>query len=117
MVEMAHTYTIILPIDKRKCKRLAELLEMFRQNAIVQRREVERIMPRATLNQLLYTLSLVERQVFEKYGFRLFEFRWVKREDGSRFKVMEPATEMELADVEGMRFVTFTKTMEGGKNE
>ncbi len=106
---MAHTYTIILPIDKRKCKRLAELLGMFRQNAIVQRGEVERIMPRATFTQLLYTLRLIEKQVFERYGFRLFEFRWVRREDGQRVKVMEPAASMEFADVEGMRFVTFVK--------
>ncbi len=106
---MTNTYTIILPIDKRKCRRLAELLEMFRLNAKVQRREVERVMPRATFTQLLYTLRLVEKQVFEKHGFRLFEFKWVSREDGQKVKVMEPAAKMEFADVEGMRFVTFIK--------
>lgn len=108
---MANTYTVILPIDKRKCVRLAELLGLFRQNATVRHSEVERIMPRATFTQLLYTLRLIERLVLEKYGFRLFEFKQVRREDGRMVKVMEPAAKMEFADVEGMRFVTFVKEM------
>ncbi len=112
---MAHTYTIILPVDKRKCKRLAELLELFQKNATVQRREVERIMPRATFTQLLYTLRLVERQVFDRHGFRLFEFKWAKREDGCKVKVMKPAVKVEFADVEGVKFVTFTKTINESK--
>ncbi len=116
MVEMAHTYTVIMPIDKRKCRRLAELLGLFRQNSVVRYDEVDKVMPRITFSQLLYTIRLIERQVFEKHGFKLFEFRWAKREDGQRIKVVEPAAKMELADVEGMRFVTFTKIIKGGKN-
>lgn len=85
------------------------LLELFKDNARMPYKEIERVMPKTTFHQLLYTLSLVERYVHGKYGFRLFEFKWVRREDGKRVKVMEPAAKIEFADVEGTSFVTFTK--------
>ena len=106
---MVDNYTIILPLDRRRTRRLAELLGLFKGNARMPYREIEKVMPRTTFHQLLYTLSLVERYVQNKYGFRLFSFRFVTNENGKRWKVMEPSAEMEFADIEGVTFVTFTK--------
>ena len=109
MAKMANNYTIILPLDRRKTKRLVMLLEMFKENARMPYKEIEKVMPRATFRQILYTLSLIGRYVQNKYGFKLFEFKWVKRENGRQVKVMESITKMEFVDIEGTMFVTFTK--------
>lgn len=108
---MTANYTIILPLDRRKTKRLVELLELFKENIRMPYKDIEKVMPLTTFKQLMYTLRLIESYVNDKYGFKLFEFKWVKRKGGRLVKVMEPATKMEFADIEGTSFVTFTKQL------
>ena len=110
---MSHTCTIILPLDRRKSARLAALLEMCSHNAVLPYTEIAKTIPRSTLHEILYTLRLVEGYVDKRFGFRLFEFKTITREDGRAAKIMLPLTKMGFDEIEGTGFVTFTRELTG----
>ncbi|MBI2137201.1 hypothetical protein HYU12_01635 [Candidatus Woesearchaeota archaeon] len=112
-MKMAHTCTIILPLDRRKGARLATLLEMCSHNTVMPYTEIAKVMPRTTLHEILYTLRLVEDYVEGRFGFRLFEFKTITREDGKAAKVMLPLTKMGFDEIKGTGFVTFTRELAG----
>lgn len=107
-----NTCTIILPIDKKRSMQLLALLQMFGRSAVIPLKEITKAIPKSTLFALLYKMRLLGQLVRQRHGFDLFVFeKGLDLESRKQVKVMKLNAQVEIAELDGLSFAVFTKSI------